>query len=274
MVQPPVRHDEAELAEAIRFGAKRRPEQAFGEYYEGRRASCALGAAYEGMYRLPEEVGHLHPKRLERLFETGDVHGVAALASHELGEIDRKAVGVVEAERILTADRATDFLTAPGRMRRRQLIEAGQATFDRRQESLFLHARRVEDVTCSLLELGIHATHRIDHSLHDVDERRSLASEQPGMARLFKLNEKWPYPLMPSDYVKRQFHVSFQDDPVALACRHITGVSSIVWGNDYPHAEGTFRGSQELIAREFAGVPDDERAAILGGTLAGVLGFE
>jgi len=98
-------------------------------------------------------------------------------------------------------------------------------------------------------------------------------TEQEGMARLFKLNEKWPYPLMPSEYVKRQFHVQFQDDPVAIACRHITGVSSIMWGNDYPHAEGTFRGSQELIAGLFAGVPDDERAAMLGGTLAGVLGF-
>ena len=41
--------------------------------------------------------------------------------------------------------------------------------------------------------------------------------------------------------------------------RHITGLSSIVWGNDYPHAEGTFRGSRELIAREFAGVPAHER---------------
>ena len=56
MVQPPVRHDERELAAAIRFGVKRRPEQAFGEYYQGHRASCALGAAYEGLYRLPEEV--------------------------------------------------------------------------------------------------------------------------------------------------------------------------------------------------------------------------
>ena len=53
---------------------------------------------------------------------------------------------------------------------------------------------------------------------------------------------------MPSEYVRRQFHVSFQDDPVAVACRHITGLSTIVWGNDYPHAEGTFRGSRELIA--------------------------
>ena len=69
MVQQPARHDESELAEAIRFGARRRSEQAFGEYYQGRHASCALGAAYEGLYRLPEEVGELHPKRLDRLWE-------------------------------------------------------------------------------------------------------------------------------------------------------------------------------------------------------------
>ena len=69
MVQKPVRHDESELAAAIRFGVKRRPEQAFGEYYHGRRASCALGAAYEGIYRLPEEVGQVRPKRLDRLFD-------------------------------------------------------------------------------------------------------------------------------------------------------------------------------------------------------------
>ena len=99
------------------------------------------------------------------------------------------------------------------------------------------------------------------------------AQDQPHMAQLFRLNEKWPYPLMPSEYVKRQFHISFQDDPVAIACRHITGVSSIVWGNDYPHAEGTFRGSQELLDREFAGVPEDEKAAMVGGTLAGLLGL-
>ena len=76
------------------------------------------------------------------------------------------------------------------------------------------------------------------------------ADDQPNMAQLFKLNEKWPYPLTPSEYVKRQFHVQFQDDPVAVATRHITGVSTIVWGNDYPHAEGTFRGSRELLAKQ------------------------
>jgi predicted TIM-barrel fold metal-dependent hydrolase len=98
-------------------------------------------------------------------------------------------------------------------------------------------------------------------------------SDQPNMARLFKLNEKWPYALRPSEYVSRQFHVSFQDDPVAVACRHITGLSTVVWGNDYPHAEGTFRGSRELLPKLFAGVPDDERKAMVGGTLGGLLGL-
>src|SRR3546814_14824509 len=93
------------------------------------------------------------------------------------------------------------------------------------------------------------------------------------MAQLFKLNEKWPYPLKPSEYVKRQFHVPFQDDPVAIACRHITGISPLVWGNDYPHAEGTFRSSPKPNEEQLAGVPDDDRKAILGGTLPGALGF-
>ncbi len=100
------------------------------------------------------------------------------------------------------------------------------------------------------------------------------ANDQPNMARLFKLNEKWPYALRPSEYVQRQFHISFQDDPVAVACRHITGLSSLIWGNDYPHAEGTFRGSQELIKRQFAGIPAEERKAMVGGTLGGLLGLK
>jgi predicted TIM-barrel fold metal-dependent hydrolase len=104
------------------------------------------------------------------------------------------------------------------------------------------------------------------------DETRP-SNDQPQMTRMFDVNEKWPYPMKPSEYVRRQFHVSFQDDPVAVACRHVTGLSTIVWGSDYPHAEGTFRGSQKLIAQQFADVPADERAAMLGGTLGGLLGF-
>lgn len=65
-------HDERHLAEAIRLGITRRPQQSFGEYYRGRGASCALGAAYEGIFRLPAYAEGIHPHRLDRLFECLD----------------------------------------------------------------------------------------------------------------------------------------------------------------------------------------------------------
>ena len=68
-MQRTARHDEQELAAAIRLGAEKRPLQAYGNYFEGRRSSCALGAAYEGMYRLPEQADSLRPRRLDRLFD-------------------------------------------------------------------------------------------------------------------------------------------------------------------------------------------------------------
>jgi hypothetical protein len=56
-------HGTKELASAIRAGASRRPEQAFGDYFVGRRASCALGAAYEGMYRLAADMSGQRPTK-------------------------------------------------------------------------------------------------------------------------------------------------------------------------------------------------------------------
>jgi hypothetical protein len=56
-------HDERELADFIRSGMERRPDQAFGDYYKGNSASCALGAAYEAMYRLPLDANGKRPTR-------------------------------------------------------------------------------------------------------------------------------------------------------------------------------------------------------------------
>src|SRR4029450_6893163 len=69
---------ERELASFIRAGAERRPDQAYGDYFKGKSASCALGAAYEGMYRLPREMDGAHPtKDLEWFFDCleGTVRG-------------------------------------------------------------------------------------------------------------------------------------------------------------------------------------------------------
>jgi predicted TIM-barrel fold metal-dependent hydrolase len=100
------------------------------------------------------------------------------------------------------------------------------------------------------------------------------ARDQTGIGRIFAINERWPYPLKPSEYVKRNIRVQFADDLVAVQSRHITGVETIYWGSDYPHAEGTFLGSQRLIEDSFVGVSDADRSAILGGNLASIVGFE
>ena len=60
--------DQQELAQAILTGAGRRPRQSFGAYFGPEGGSCALGAAYEGIYLLPEDVHGHHPERMDRFF--------------------------------------------------------------------------------------------------------------------------------------------------------------------------------------------------------------
>jgi predicted TIM-barrel fold metal-dependent hydrolase len=81
---------------------------------------------------------------------------------------------------------------------------------------------------------------------------------------------EWSLPLRPSDYVKRQVHVSFMDDYVALRNRDITTISPLLWGNDYPHYEGSWPKSRDAIRQqcERVDLTDDERRAIFGGTTA------
>ena len=65
------REDQIELADAIAAGARRRPRQAFGEYFSDAGGSCALGAAYEGAYALPRDPHEAHGirPRMDRLFD-------------------------------------------------------------------------------------------------------------------------------------------------------------------------------------------------------------
>jgi hypothetical protein len=61
------------------------------------------------------------------------------------------------------------------------------------------------------------------------------------------VNPDLPEP--PSHYVARQLHATFQDDPVALHNLVFTGAGPVLWGNDYPHEEGTYPHSQQIVNR-------------------------
>lgn len=74
--------------------------------------------------------------------------------------------------------------------------------------------------------------------------------------------------MMPSEFVKRQVHASFQRDRAALRTLDITGLDAVLFGTDYPHMEGTWPDTQETVRGIFEGASDEVRDAVAGGTLA------
>ncbi len=59
-------------------------------------------------------------------------------------------------------------------------------------------------------------------------------------------------PLKPSDYWKRQFYVTFEDDPLGVRTRDYIGSNTIIWGNDYPHGDSVFPNSQKVLTEVLA----------------------
>ncbi len=52
------------------------------------------------------------------------------------------------------------------------------------------------------------------------------------------------------------------------------GVDRLMWGADHPHTEGTFPKSQRQIAKDFAGVPEDEVYQMVMGDAAKLFGLQ
>ncbi|MEY2425577.1 MAG: hypothetical protein QOI61_1149 [Actinomycetota bacterium] len=70
---------------------------------------------------------------------------------------------------------------------------------------------------------------------------------------------------LPSFYFKRNLFLTFIDEPESVQnLRHLM-LDNIMWSTDYPHPACSWPRSQEIIERNFAGVPDDERTKILSG---------
>jgi predicted TIM-barrel fold metal-dependent hydrolase len=81
-------------------------------------------------------------------------------------------------------------------------------------------------------------------------------------------------PELPSQYLRRQVHATFQADPVAIIGRDFTGVDCLMWGNDFPHMEGTFPNSLKVLDGLLAGVDADDAAQITGLNALRLFGFD
>jgi predicted TIM-barrel fold metal-dependent hydrolase len=81
-------------------------------------------------------------------------------------------------------------------------------------------------------------------------------------------------PLKPSEYLVRNIHATFQDDAAAINGIPFTGARPLLWGSDYPHDEGTFPHSRDVVHRLFDDIAAEDAKQILGGTTAELFNFD
>lgn len=97
-----------------------------------------------------------------------------------------------------------------------------------------------------------------------------LAALSERMDEVYEAHHHYVRPklsLKPSEIVRRQVSCAFQHDRACIMSRGVTGLDSLLWATDYPHAEGTFPNSRKVAAELFDGIEisSEEKAAILGG---------
>jgi uncharacterized protein len=69
--------------------------------------------------------------------------------------------------------------------------------------------------------------------------------------------------LEPSEYFRRNFYATFEDDEIGVETRKHIGVERLLWGNDYPHHDSIWPRSHEILDRIMAGVSQEERDAMV-----------
>ena len=81
--------------------------------------------------------------------------------------------------------------------------------------------------------------------------------------------------MLPSEYFDRNIKIgSSNTRRRELARRYEIGVGNIMWGNDFPHPEGTWPYTKRILGEAFHDIPVDETEQILGLNAAEFYGFD
>ena len=78
------------------------------------------------------------------------------------------------------------------------------------------------------------------------------------------------WPMRPSDVLRRNFWFCTLDDPSTIDTRHTIGVDRIMVEVDYPHGDGTWPDTQDVIQRVWGHLPADELRALCCENAAGL----
>lgn len=68
---------------------------------------------------------------------------------------------------------------------------------------------------------------------------------------------------LPSEIIRQQVFASFQHDISAVQVIEDTHYDNVLWGDDYPHLEGTYGHTQQTLHTIFDGVDDRIRDRVL-----------
>ncbi|MGD9703766.1 MAG: amidohydrolase family protein [Acidimicrobiia bacterium] len=81
--------------------------------------------------------------------------------------------------------------------------------------------------------------------------------------------------MLPSEYVDRNCFIGASNTKRReLGMRYEIGVDNILWGNDFPHPEGTWPNTREWLRKTFHDIPIDETRRMVGLAAAEVYGFD
>ncbi len=81
-------------------------------------------------------------------------------------------------------------------------------------------------------------------------------------------NRRWAkveLQMLPSEYFRRNWLVTFVQDFYGIRNRHAVGIKNMMWSTDYPHHICDWPYTRKLANEMFSGVPEEERYAICAG---------
>ena len=70
---------------------------------------------------------------------------------------------------------------------------------------------------------------------------------------------------LPSEIIRKQVYASFQHDMSAVQIIEDTGYNNVLWGDDYPHLEGTYGHTQQTLHEIFDSVDPRIQERVLRG---------
>jgi predicted TIM-barrel fold metal-dependent hydrolase len=81
------------------------------------------------------------------------------------------------------------------------------------------------------------------------------------------LRHQSPLKRPPSEYIKENIFATFQQDS-GVRGNVLGGYSNFMWASDYPHGDSIWPLSQEVVAKDFAGLPEQDTQDITWGNAA------